>query len=81
VRTTLTLDEDVAAKLQTQMRRSGKSFRETVNACLRLGLFAGQQRQAPKPFRIGAEERGLRIGLEYDCVWQLLERLEGPFHK
>jgi hypothetical protein len=34
-RTTITFDEDVRAKLETQMRKSGKSFN-------RLGFFSGQ---------------------------------------
>jgi hypothetical protein len=38
MRTTLTLDDDVEAKLRAEMRRSGSSFRETVNRVLRLGL-------------------------------------------
>jgi len=31
VRTTLTLDDDVAAKLQAAARKSGRAFREVVN--------------------------------------------------
>jgi len=30
-RTTITLDEDVRANLEADMRESGKSFKETVN--------------------------------------------------
>ena len=81
VRTTLTLDEDVAAKLRAEMRRSGRSFKETVNECLRLGLRARQERKPVKPFKIRAEEFGFRSGMHYECVWKLLERLEGPLYK
>jgi hypothetical protein len=79
VRTTLTLDEDVAAKLKAESRRSGQSFKETVNECLRLGLRARQQPKPTKPFKI--RDIGFRSGLDYDCVWELLERLEGPQYK
>ncbi|PYS27035.1 MAG: hypothetical protein DMF75_21135 [Acidobacteria bacterium] len=41
MRTTLTLDDDVAAKLDADARRSGRSFKETVNHYLRLGLRPG----------------------------------------
>jgi hypothetical protein len=34
MRTTLTLDDDVAAKLRAETRRSGRSFRDTVNETL-----------------------------------------------
>ena len=79
MRTTLTLDEDVAAKLKAESRRSGQSFKETVNECLRLGLRARQQPKPAKPFKI--RDIGFRSGLDYDCVWELLERLKGPQYK
>jgi hypothetical protein len=81
VRTTLTLDDDVASKLQAEVRRSGQTFKQTVNECLRLGLQTRQKPKPVKPFRIRAKERGLRIGGDYDNAWELLERLEGPLYK
>lgn len=79
VRTTLTLEEDVAARLKAEMRRSGLSFKQTVNECLRLGLQSRQKPKPAKPFKI--RDIGFRSGMDYECVWQLLERLEGPFYK
>ena len=38
MRTTLTLDDDVAAKLKAELRRAGRSFRDVVNETLRRGL-------------------------------------------
>ncbi|MFL6201419.1 MAG: hypothetical protein ACJ76J_19790 [Thermoanaerobaculia bacterium] len=38
MRTTLTLDEDVAGQLRELSRHSGESFKEVVNATLRKGL-------------------------------------------
>ena len=35
MRTTITLDEDVAALIETECARTGDSFRETVNRLLR----------------------------------------------
>ena len=43
MRTTLTLDDDVAAKLRAEARKSGRSFKETVNQVLRLGLHTGEK--------------------------------------
>ena len=77
MRTTLTLDEDVAAKLKVESRRLGKSFRDTVNECLRRGLLP-RPRFAAKPFKVRARDLGLRPGLSLDNVGDLLERLEGP---
>ena len=79
MRTTLTLDEDVAAKLRSEMRRTGQPLKQTVNECLRLGLRARQQPKPTKPFRV--RDIGFRSGFEYDCVWELLQRLEGPGYR
>jgi hypothetical protein len=82
VRTTLTLDEDVAAKLREEARRSGRAFRDVVNETLRRGLV---DRRAPGPrqiFRVAARDLGnLRPGLSIDNVGELLERVEGPLHR
>jgi hypothetical protein len=50
-RITIGLDDDVKADLEAEMRKSGKSLKQTVNETLRLGLRA--QRQT-KPFKIRA---------------------------
>ena len=81
MRTTLTLDEDVAAKLKTVMRQSGRSFKETVNETLRSGLAWQDRAKKHKPFKVHARNLGLRPGLDYDNVGKLLEQVEGPFHK
>ena len=80
MRTTLSLDEDVARLLNRQMRQSGKSFKETVNHYLRLGLAASQRPQR-KRFVVTPRRMGLPAGLSYDNVAELLEHLEGPAYK
>jgi hypothetical protein len=80
VRTTLSLDEDVASLLNKEMRRSGKSFKEVVNHFLRLGLLAPKQPNR-KPFVVTPRPLGLPPGLSYDNVEELIEALEGPAHK
>jgi hypothetical protein len=81
VRTTLTLDEDVAAKLKAESRKTGRPFRETVNVCLRAGLSVRKQGAAARPFRVKARDMRLRSGINLDKVSALLEELEGPEHK
>jgi hypothetical protein len=80
VRTTLTIDDDVAAKLKNEMRRSGTSFRETVNRALRRGLNQQASRRI-EPFVIRTRALGLRPGLDYDKVSDLLDQIEGPLHR
>lgn len=80
-RTTITLDEDVRVKLEAEMRKTGKSFKETVNETLRSGLFARQKASASKPFKIKAKNLGLKPGYSYDKPWDLIEQIEGPDYK
>lgn len=82
MRTTLTLDEDVAAKLKRESRRLGKPFREVVNEMLRRGL-ASREPAVPRPaFRVQARDLGeLRRGLTLDDIGGLLEEVEGSKHR
>lgn len=80
MRTTLSLDDDVANLLNKEVRRSGASFKETVNQLLRLGLAASTQKNV-RPFLVTPRPMGLPPGLSYDNISELLEALEGPKHK
>jgi hypothetical protein len=81
MRTTLSLDDDVAAKLKEEMQRSGRSFKQTVNAVLREGLCAPQHRQPPEPFVVKPRDLKARPGIEFDNIGELLEQVEGPSHR
>ena len=82
MRTTLTLDEDVAAKLRTQVKRSGRSFRDVVNEALRRGLATSPGGKTRTPFRVEARDLGaLKPGLQLDNIGALLEHIEGPLHR
>jgi hypothetical protein len=82
VRTTLTLDDDVARRLKAEVRRSGKPFRLLVNECLRAALSARPRPAAGKPFVVKARDLGaLRPGLTLDSIGALLEAAEGPLHR
>lgn len=80
MRTTLSLDDDVAHLIHKEVRRSGASFKEVVNRVLRLGLMSSKQ-QSRKPFVVTPRNLGLPAGLSYDNVEELLETLEGPAHR
>jgi hypothetical protein len=67
VRTTPTLDDDVAARLQDEARRTGQPFKQAVNECLRRGLLPDRRRSARPPFRVGTRDL-----LE---TYELLERI------
>ena len=81
VRTTLSLDEDVAAKLQEETQRRRMSFKAVVNDCLRRGLEAPSSSELAAPFSIEPRQMGLRAGLDLDDIGGLLDFLDGPVRR
>lgn len=77
MRTTLTLDPDVAAKARTGAAKLGKPFKDVVNAALRIGLEEVPKPSAAKPYRTPGRPLGLRQGFSYDNIAELLARAEG----
>jgi hypothetical protein len=80
MRTTLTLDPDVAAKAKRGAAKLRKPFKEIVNAALRVGLDEVLKPPPAKPYRTKARPLGLHRGLSYDNVAELLARAEGEAH-
>ncbi len=76
MRTTLTLDDDVANLLDREARKSGAPFKQVVNHYLRLGLMQSG-RGARKPFVVKPRPLGLPEGLNYDNIAELLDAVEG----
>ena len=82
MRTTLTLDDDIAAKLKAESRRSDRPFREIVNETLRRGLASRGSNGSRQPFRVTARDLGnVRPGLSLDNVGDLIEQVEGCIHQ
>jgi len=83
VRTTLTIDDDVAVLVEQEVRRSGDSYKGTVNKLLRLGLTATAKPRTEKRFVV--EPIPLGIGEMLDRhngkVSALIEELEGPYYR
>jgi len=77
-RTTLTLDPDVAARVQGEAKKSGRAFKQVVNELLRFALNARRPGASRVRFEVKARELGLRPGLDYDDIGGLLEQVEGP---
>ena len=77
----LTLDDDVAAKLEEELRKGGGGrFSELINEVLRVSLHIRRDPSASKPFKVRARPLGNYPDLAYDNVGDLLEQLEGPTH-
>ena len=77
MRTTLTLDDDVARQLRERVKHSGDSFKEVVNTTLRKGLRRGAKPAAQLPrFEVKAKACGLRAGVDILRLNQLNDELE-----
>jgi hypothetical protein len=79
VRTTLTLEKDVAARLKAEAQRSGRPFKDVVNECLRQGLAQRSPARAPGRFSVKTRDFGSsRPGVSLDNIGELLQQVEGP---
>ena len=78
MRTTVTLDDDVAARLLAESRRRGVPFKTLGNAHLRAALAQRQTRQTVLPFTIAVVDLGGPMaGRSYDHIANLLDDAEG----
>lgn len=73
MRTTVTLDEDVAAAVQRMRRERGVGVSEALNGLARAGLIA-------RPGRTQFRQASVNIGLTVDVtnVAEALDQLDGP---
>jgi len=77
MRTTLTIDDDVAAKLRDLAHRQRVSFKEVVNSVLRRGLVAQETRnKAGHAFRVETFRSAFRPGVDPLRLNQLSDELE-----
>jgi hypothetical protein len=77
MRTTLSLDDDVAAKLRELAHRRRRPFKEVVNEVLRRGLTAQEVRAGgPKPFRVDVFRSAFRPGVDPQKLNQLSDELD-----
>jgi Ribbon-helix-helix protein, copG family len=75
MRTTVTLDDDVAAKLKEEARRQKTSFKEVLNSSVRQGLRASTP-QATEPYRLHPRALRARPGVDLDRALALAGELE-----
>lgn len=80
MRTTVTLEPDVAARIDQRRRDSDRSFKEEINSLLRAGLEHIDDEPAPRePFR--TEPLIGRLLIDIDDVEAALDEVEGPWRK
>ena len=82
MRTTLTLEDDVAALLKRAAAKEKGPLKEIVNRALRLGLGALTERKPQRqPFRTKGFDLGRSLVGSLDNVEEVLARVEGEDHK
>ncbi|MBI4307077.1 MAG: ribbon-helix-helix protein, CopG family [Chloroflexi bacterium] len=74
MRTTVSIDPDLAAKLRNMARERGITFKEALNAALRAGL--GERATGTRPYRLKTRKLKLRAGVDLDRALRLAATLE-----
>ena len=73
MRTTVTLDNDVAAAVTERARERGESFNVALNRTLRAGLAASRR---PRAYRMPTRALGMRPEVSLDHALSLTAALE-----
>jgi hypothetical protein len=76
MRTTVTLDPDVAAKLRALARERGVSFKEALNSALRRGLASGPRSERSRRYRLPSRRLGLRPGVDLEHALRMAGELD-----
>jgi class 3 adenylate cyclase len=80
MRTTLTLDDDVAVRLKAAAKE--RPFKVVVNEALRAGLKALDAAVSPRtPYRTRGFDLGPSLVGSLDNVEEVLSRIEGERHR
>ena len=81
MRTTLTIDDDVAVQLERLQRKSDNSFKDLVNEALRRGLQQmGTEPKKRKPFRTRSSKMGKPL-INIDNIAEAIAYAEGEGYK
>lgn len=75
MRTTLTLEPDVALKLKRTMAARKLTLKAAVNQALRAGL-AVENETPREPYRVEPHDFGFKAGIDLDKLGQLADELE-----
>jgi hypothetical protein len=78
VRTTLTIDDDVAVELERLRRARDASLKDVVNEALRRGVRdMAEPPKRKKPFRTKSFDCGRLLIDSIDNIWEVLDQIEG----
>ena len=77
MRTTITIEDDIAVRLAELQKSKGISFKEAVNLLLKKGLAAEEKPPKIKPFKVKARSLGkLLIDVNLDKTSEVMDKLD-----
>ena len=76
MRTTLTLDPDVARLIEEEVHRQRRPFKQIINDALRRGLAGQGRRRGTGAYRLPPHHASLRSGLNPAGLNRLADELE-----
>ena len=76
MRTTLTLEPEVARRVESEMRRTRKTLKAVINDALKAGLGMAAKPAELPPFKVKAHHFGFHPGIDQDRMNQLADELE-----
>ena len=77
MRTTLTIDDEIARRLKEIAYRTGRTFKSVVNDSLRAGIARKGNVPAPRPYRLKSVPMGEVVGpYNLDKALLLADRIE-----
>ena len=75
MRTTVTLDDDLASQLQELAHRQRKPFKVVLNEAIRRGVGRSAKHTSLPPFNVSAKRMGLRAGIDELRLNQMSDEL------
>ena len=76
MRTTLTLEREVAARLKNEVRRTGRTFKAVVNDALKRGLGLAGRPVRLSHFEVRPHAFGFKAGVDLDRLNQLVDEID-----
>lgn len=76
MRTTLSIDDDIARELREKAHQTGRPFKEIVNKALRAGLGNIDKPKQTRPYKCKAYSLGYPPSADLDHALQLADHLE-----
>lgn len=80
MRTTLTIDDDIAVRIEDRRRRDGQSLKQVINRLLREGLRHDRRPPEARKYRTKTHKLHLRPGFDAARLNRLVDEIETDTH-